>query len=436
VSRGGTARIYARNNVVYVYAFINGKRHRYSAKKEATEANIEWAKAHWLEIIDKAIKRRSKRPQSKSKGKRMRSETKHVSVRSGYVHVYAYINGKRHRYSTGRLATEANLAWARKRYKAIVREKVLAKEAPKTSKLVTVAEFAERSLNARRRKETTIKNYQSSLRTAILPYFGKTRVRDITPFNVREWMRWLEGKKKSADSIKSARVVFSTVLSDAMEEGIIERNPVKATRPPKTEYKDNRPFTLNEIKTLLDMEENGQFRDFLFLSFSTGLRTGEALGLEWRHIDFDSEVISVKQTRSGGKITDPKTRSSIRDIEMSSVAEKALKRQYERTGKKNGFVFLTRRGEPYRYITSMRDRWKVLLDKSGLEYRKIYTTRHTFASVMLSEGEKSMWVSKTMGHKNLAITLGIYARYVPRECEKHAEFLDEFFSEVGKESAL
>ncbi|MDR2034815.1 MAG: site-specific integrase [Helicobacteraceae bacterium] len=319
------------------------------------------------------------------------------------------------------------MAWANRRYKAIIREKMLAKESPNQSGSVTVSEFAKRSLNARKRKDSTIKNYQSSLRTAILPYFGKTRVKDITPFNVREWMRSIEARKKGEYAIKTARAVFSTILSDAMEEGIIERNPVKATRPPTIERKDNRPFTLKEIGLLLDTAKDGQFRDFLILSFFSGIRTGEALALEWKHIDFENKAICVRQTRSDGKITDPKSRSSVRDIDMLPIVEEALRRQYEQTGKKTGFVFLTQRGKPYRYITSMRDQWKRLLNKSEMEYRKIYTTRHTFASVMLSEGEKPMWVSKTMGHKSLAITLNAYASYVPREREKHAEFLNDFF---------
>jgi integrase len=427
--RKATAHIYTRNNVIYVYAFIDGKRRRYSVKKEATQANIEWAKAHWREIIDEKIKRRSKYPKSKSKDKRVKGATKHVTVRGRYIHVYAYMDGKRRRYGTGKLATEANLAWASKRYKEIIREKLKVKEVPKTLlKDITFAEYAKRSLEAGERKDTTIKNYRSSLKTSILPYFGKTLLKDITSLSVREWMRSLAKKDKSADTIKSARSVLSAILNDAFDDEIIDRNVVRSTRPPKLKRKKNRPLSLRKVKILLDTAKEDQFKDFLIVSIFTGVRTGEALGLEWRHVDFEKKIIRIEQSRSDGKITTPKTESSIRNIDMLPIVETALKRQYERTGKhKSGFVFLTTRGKPYRYITSMCDRWKALLAKCGFSYRKIYNTRHTFASIMLSEGEIPIWVSKTLGHESLAMTLKVYASYLPRENEKHAEFLDGFF---------
>ncbi|GAA8468381.1 hypothetical protein HpNP74_28400 [Helicobacter pylori] len=46
----------------------------------------------------------------------------------------------------------------------------------------------------------------------------------------------------------------------------------------------------------------------------------------------------------------------------------------------------------------------------NLKDRKLYTTRHTFASLMLSMGEEPLWVSKNMGHKDLNTT---YSHYIP-----------------------
>ena len=46
-----------------------------------------------------------------------------------------------------------------------------------------------------------------------------------------------------------------------------------------------------------------------------------------------------------------------------------------------------------------------------LQYRPIYQTRHTFASIMLNQGENLMWVSAMLGHSDSNITLKKYGKY-------------------------
>lgn len=65
------------------------------------------------------------------------------------------------------------------------------------------------------------------------------------------------------------------------------------------------------------------------------------------------------------------------------------------------------------YSHNMRTRfWVPLLHQLKLVYRKPYVTRHTFASIMLSEGQPSAWVAHTMGD-NLQTVLRHYAQYIP-----------------------
>ncbi|GLP31543.1 hypothetical protein HpBGD84_15740 [Helicobacter pylori] len=58
-----------------------------------------------------------------------------------------------------------------------------------------------------------------------------------------------------------------------------------------------------------------------------------------------------------------------------------------------------------------------------MKERKLYTTRHTFASLMLSQGEEAMWVSKTLGHKDLNTTYKTYSHYIPKQEKERAKFL-------------
>ena len=71
-----------------------------------------------------------------------------------------------------------------------------------------------------------------------------------------------------------------------------------------------------------------------------------------------------------------------------------------------------------------------MLNEVGLEYRTLYHTRHTFASIMLSHNENLLWVSKRMlGHSNANMTLKIYAHYVETQGEQHGAFLKNFLKE-------
>jgi integrase len=65
------------------------------------------------------------------------------------------------------------------------------------------------------------------------------------------------------------------------------------------------------------------------------------------------------------------------------------------------------------------------LQKCDLEYRPIYHTRHTFATVMLENGEDILWVSNMLGHTDSTMTLSRYARYIKCEDKKRATFLEK-----------
>lgn len=60
----------------------------------------------------------------------------------------------------------------------------------------------------------------------------------------------------------------------------------------------------------------------------------------------------------------------------------------------------------------------------NLEYRPIYHTRHTFATIMLENGEDILWVSNMLGHANSTMTLTRYARYIKRDGKREATFLE------------
>ena len=72
----------------------------------------------------------------------------------------------------------------------------------------------------------------------------------------------------------------------------------------------------------------------------------------------------------------------------------------------------------------MRKLFYDLQQKLGLKKRRLYDTRHSFASVMLSKGEEPVWVGvKMMGHKDLNETFRTYAKYLQKEVKERDSFL-------------
>ena len=187
-------------------------------------------------------------------------------------------------------------------------------------------------------------------------------------------------------------------------------------------------FSENEVRLLLNSCKNQVLRNYLQIAFFTGCRTGEILALKWSDVDFKAGKISISKTINYYGTTLPKTRSSIRDIDILPLVKEALKRQKQLSGK-NEYIFCSK-DNYIRFHDKLQKEWKLLLQNVGLEYRTLYHTRHTFASIMLSHSENLLWVSKRMlGHTNANMTLKIYAHYVETQRQEHGMFLKDFLKD-------
>jgi len=151
----------------------------------------------------------------------------------------------------------------------------------------------------------------------------------------------------------------------------------------------------------------------------------EILGLEWKDINYEDSLISVNKTRTAGITKKPKTKSSVREIDILSQAEIFLKSQQKISGLRQN-LFNTKNKVGKLFGSSVLTfQWKKLLSKCNLKYRNIYQTRHSFASNMISNGEDVFWVSQMLGHKNMNITLDKYSKYIKRDGQKKVTFLDK-----------
>jgi integrase len=259
----------------------------------------------------------------------------------------------------------------------------------------------------------------------IEPYFGKKRLDEILPTDVKVWQSAMVKEGLSGVRINNIRLILNTILNDAVDDGILDENPLKKVTRIAKEDPDINPFTLQEVEQLL-ATANGWFRNMISVAFFTGFRTGELIALRWEDVDFDRDIIRIRQARRQSVTKSPKTKSSKRDITMLPRVKEALKAQFLLTGLKNKDVFLTQYGDGFQTSNTLtRRHWHPLCQKCGLEKRDFYHTRHTFATMMISHGEDILWVANTMGHKDISMVMKRYAKYRIDNSIKRATFLDK-----------
>lgn len=292
-------------------------------------------------------------------------------------------------------------------------------------RIPTVDEFVYKSFEIHKatRKYSTHIDYYNGYHTHIQSSFKDKRLDAVKPSDIELWQNSLLKKGLSPRRIKTLRTVLTTLYNDAIKDDIVKYSPLTVVKVPRAQRVEIQPFSLQEIKTILENCE-GQVRNFIALAFFTGMRSGEMVGLKWIDVDFERLEISILRTIKMGEISRPKTENSTRVIDIIDYLIPFLQEQYKLTGKKKSYVFLNEKDEHIYDIKRIRDtHWKKTLKKIGYDYRPIYHTRHTFATLMIEHNEDILWVSNMLGHTDSTMTLSKYARYIKRKDKKRATFL-------------
>jgi len=229
----------------------------------------------------------------------------------------------------------------------------------------------------------------------------------------------------SSSTVCHIRATMSAILRTAVKKGLLEKNPVANTTPPKPDYKKKLFLDSGQCKQLLDIledVENRQLRVMINTLLFTGLRSGELLGLQWSDINFDEGTITVNKTllRLVGKyvLSEPKTKSSERIVNVQPELLCLLKEhrawQDERKAifglawEQPDQVFSNATGRFYNGVT-LNQQFKGILRKHGLPDLHIHDLRHATASLLINAGLPVRVVADHLGHRSTQTTQDVYA---------------------------
>jgi len=263
-------------------------------------------------------------------------------------------------------------------------------------------------IKAKEIKSSTLRDYRGSMNYHILPSLGNNPIREIDYLGVK---KAIAGFTCSGKRLKNVLVPMRELFEFAQLSGFIEKNPMNLVKNPKVIKPDIHPLSMEEIILFLK-HVSPSYKNFFKVAFYTGMRFGEMAVLKWKNVDFKLGVIKVRETRVRGEEGPPKTKRSVRDITMLPPVVEAMRDQRKFTMGKSDYVYLNQYHRPLLPDSVNQHVWKPALKEAGLEKRRLYETRHTFATLMLDAGELPGWVQKMMGHETLQMIHDRYYSYI------------------------
>ncbi|MFO7962274.1 MAG: tyrosine-type recombinase/integrase [Nitriliruptoraceae bacterium] len=249
-------------------------------------------------------------------------------------------------------------------------------------------------------RETTRAHYQQQIELRIIPLLGGLRLQDVTTEHLDGLYRHLErsgstkGGPLAAKSVRHVHGTLHTALAAAVKRGHVTRNVAAHATPPRAPRKEMRVWSAEDLRAFVAHVRDDRLAAMWQLLATTGLRRGEALGLQWRDVDLDAATVFVHRnlTVANGRamVNETKTAHGRRKIALDPATVTVLRRhrrhQLEEklaadvAWEEHDLVFCGFDGRPIH--PKQPTRWfREHIHVAGLPAIRLHDVRHTYASI-------------------------------------------------------
>lgn len=266
-----------------------------------------------------------------------------------------------------------------------------------------------------------------TLRRHLLPRFGTTALRDLTPGDVQRWVNE-HARQRAPRTVRRDFGVLRAVLNHAVERDLIARTPCRGINLPRPEKLERPVLDAEALGRLAD--ELGPYGPMAYLAAVLGLRWGEIAGLRVRRIDFPAGTIAVaeqvvRDERGASVMGPPKSDAGHRTLAapewLLSILEEHLG---ERVDEPDEFVFTDSAGGHLAYSSWRTRVWDPAAVRAGLatleedggrshyEGVTFHDLRRANATALVGTGVDVKTAQRRLGHSDVRLTLDVYAQAV------------------------
>jgi len=238
----------------------------------------------------------------------------------------------------------------------------------------------------------------------------------------------LRRRRLSRKTITNALSALAAMLTAARDWNYMasELDWKKLRLPAEELQRTQRYFTPDESQRIIDASPEPWNICFSLMAY-LGLRTAEAVGVAWEHIDLEDGVLRVCQSNWRGQLLTVKSKASNRDLPLPTALVEMLA-AYKTRWRPNskGLLFANAKGKPITSCYVRRDIMHPIRERLGIPRGGFHAFRHGLGTALMREGANPRVVQAQLGHADLHM-LQRYAHVVSSDQRSAVERTTEVF---------
>jgi integrase len=245
----------------------------------------------------------------------------------------------------------------------------------------------------------------------------------------------IRGSILSPASRRAVLVVLHHALGDAVAAGLLRTNPAHGVPRPTVRAPELHTWSRDELAKFLQATKDDRLSPLWRLLAMTGVRRGEALGLQWSDVDLASGRLAIQRQRvtTNYEVMERPTKTDRgRSVAIDAATVSALQRQsqqqlddaaeWKAAWVGDGHVFTREDGEPW-HPDRITDLFRQAVKAAGVPSIRLHDLRHGWATLALGAGIHPKVVQERLGHANIAMTMDRYSHVIPALQESAAELV-------------
>lgn len=297
----------------------------------------------------------------------------------------------------------------------------------------TFREYADRWLMLYKKltlKRTTFIFYKTLLYSHIYHDLGDRKLCSITKDDIQRFLN--NHSDLSRKTLVENRHLISQIMKDAIEDGIIEKDPTASRRIviPSDKVTKRNAIPFEEFADILSNVYKLSLNDrrFMILLMFTGMRRGEVLGLMWEDIDFENHLIHVVRNVTHPNQNQPiigttKTSNGKRIVPLDAYVQEVLKPYGEK-----GFIL---GGDKPITLRTYNNTWKRISKRIDLHGATPHVLRHSYLTYLAATDIQPKTLQCIAGHSSYSFTMDKYVHAQDEQVVQAGKIFHDLFSSVN-----